>query len=118
MMNAWYAHYPGDYARDTAHLSLVQHGAYRLMLDHYYATAAPLPADVAALYRICRAFDEAERKAVDFVVSQFFDLRADGFHNGRADIELARRAEQHERLSNAAKKAMRNRWGVHSQATK
>jgi hypothetical protein len=27
--NQWYAHYPGDYGRDTAHLSLVEHGAYR-----------------------------------------------------------------------------------------
>ena len=118
MMNAWYPHYPGDYGRDTAHLSLVQHGAYRLLLDHYYATATPLPADVTALYRICRAFDEAERKAVDFVVAQFFELLADGYHNARADMELAKRAEQHERLSNGAKRAMRNRWGADKQATK
>lgn len=106
MTNAWYPHYPGDYGRDTGHLSLAQHGAYRLLLDLYYATAAPLLGDVAALYRICRAFDDAERNAVDSILSEFFDLRTDGYHNSRADIELKKRAEFHEKLSNAARK----RW--------
>ena len=115
-MNPWYAHYPGDYARDTAHLSLAQHGAYRLLLDHYYATAAPLPGQSGALYRICRAFDEAERKAVDFVLSEFFELRTDGYHNFRADVELAKQAEIRERLSNSGRQGAEKRWGGHSEA--
>lgn len=109
MNNPWYAHYPGDYGRDTAHLSLAQHGAYRLLLDHYYSTAAPLPSDVMALHRICRAFDQSERNAVDSVLSEFFDLRADGYHNWRADLELAKRSEIRERLSNAGKKRWRDK---------
>lgn len=115
-MNIWYAHYPGDYGRDTAHLSLVQHGAYRLLLDHYYSTAAPLPSDVTALHRICRAFDQSEKDAVNSVLSGFFELRADGYHNNRADLELARRAEQHERLSNSGKRGAVKRWAEDSQA--
>jgi len=103
---SWYAHYPGDYGRDTAHLSLVEHGAYRLLLDHYHATSAPLPADAAPLYRICRAFDETERKAVDSVLQQFFSRKADGYHNSRADAELQKQVRIHERLSNAG----RTRW--------
>lgn len=105
-MNIWYAHYPGDYGRDTAHLSLIQHGAYRLLLDHYYSTARPLPSDVTALHRICRAFDQSEKDAVASVLAEFFELRADGYHNSRADLELARQGEIRERLSNAGKK----RW--------
>jgi len=107
----WYPHYTGDYLRDTAHLSLIQHGAYRLLLDHYYATAAPLPADVDALYRICRAFDQSERTAVGFVLGQFFELRADGYHNRRADRQLVTQKEQHERLSEGARKTNAKRWG-------
>jgi uncharacterized protein YdaU (DUF1376 family) len=113
----WYPFYPGDYIRDTAHLSLVQDGAYRRLLDHYYATVAPLPSDLAALYRICRAFDEAERKAVDFVISQFFELRADGYHNARADRQLTRQADLHERQSKGGRETATKRWGSHSSAT-
>jgi len=111
MSNAWYAHYPGDYGRDTAHLSLVQHGAYRLLLDHYYATSAALPHDVAALYRICRAFKQSEQDAIDYVVSKFFELNDDGYHNARADVEIVKRKEHHERLSTGARKTNEKRWG-------
>lgn len=109
-MNIWYAHYPGDYGRDTAHLSLVQHGAYRLLLDHYYSTANPLPSDVTALHRICRAFAQTERDAVDVVLAEFFELRADGYHNARADVELARRGKIRERLSKSGRRGAKKRW--------
>jgi uncharacterized protein YdaU (DUF1376 family) len=115
-MNIWYAHYPGDYGRDTAHLSLVQHGAYRLLLDHYYSTASALPSDVTALHRVCRAFDQTERDAVDSVLKEYFELRADGYHNARADLELAKRAESRERLSTSGRRGARKRWGGHSEA--
>ena len=38
MARQWYSFYPGDYGRDTGHLSLIEHGAYRTLMDHYYAT--------------------------------------------------------------------------------
>lgn len=104
--NAWYPHYVGDYLRDTAHLSMQEDGAYRRLLDHIYSTAHPLPASKEALYRITRAFSEAERAAVDSVLIGFFELYEDGYHNPRADMELAKRAEHHQRLSSAGKK----RW--------
>jgi uncharacterized protein YdaU (DUF1376 family) len=34
----FYKHFLGDYARDTKGLSLLEHGAYRVLLDHNYAT--------------------------------------------------------------------------------
>jgi uncharacterized protein YdaU (DUF1376 family) len=110
MNNIWYARYPGDYGRDTAHLSLVEHGAYTLLLDHYYSTCAPLPSDISALYRICRAFDETEQRAVNSILGQFFHLDANTYHNSRADVELIRRAEQHQRLSNSGKRGAEKRW--------
>jgi len=115
-MNIWYAHYPGDYGRDTAHLSLAQHGAYRLLLDHYYSTGTPLPSDAKAAQRICRAFEQSEIEAVAYVLAHFFDLRADGYHNSRADLELARQAEIRERLSNSGRRGAKKRWAGHSEA--
>lgn len=86
----FYKHFLGDYARDTAHLSMLEHGAYRLMLDHYYATGKSLPADKALLYRICNASGKAERGAVDLVAQAFFPVNGDGTrHNPRADREIA-----------------------------
>ena len=106
MANPWYSRYPGDYGRDTAHLSLIEHGAYCMLLDHYYSAGRPLPADRGAAYRICRAFSKDEQRAVDSVVQQFFELREDGWHNKRADAELQKQAAFHEKLSAAGRK----RW--------
>ncbi len=106
MADPWYARYPGDYGRNTADLSLIQHGALNLLLDWYYASGRPLPADRAALHRICRAFTDDEQRAVDSVVKRFFVPGDDGLHQKRADAELRRRAEFHAKLSAAG----RRRW--------
>jgi len=84
----YYRHYIGDYGRDTAHLSLAEDGAYRRLLDHYYATEKPLPGTPEACYRICAAQTPAERAAVDSVLSQFFELDDGVYHNQRADREI------------------------------
>lgn len=68
----FYKHFIGDYARDTGDLSLLEHGAYRLMLDHFYGTSRPLPANKKALYRLLRAESDAERRAVDNVALRFW----------------------------------------------
>lgn len=72
----------------TAHLSLVEQGAYTVLLDHIYSTERPLPPDLAACYRIARAFNRTEQVAVDTVLAQFFTLACDGYMNGRALKEI------------------------------
>jgi len=104
MSSPWYARYPGDYLRDTAHLSLIEHGAYGLLLDHYYSTGSPLPSRKEALYRVCKAFTDAERAAVDSVLGQFFKLRTEGYRNARADREIAIRREHNRKLSEAGRR--------------
>lgn len=86
----YYERYCGDYGRDTGDLSLAQHGAYTLMLDHYYSTEKPLPSEHASLYRICRAMNKDEKEAVRAVADKFFPVSEDGLrHNPRADEEIA-----------------------------
>jgi uncharacterized protein YdaU (DUF1376 family) len=92
MARPWYSFYPADYGRDTGHLSLVEHGAYRVLMDHYYATAAPLPADIARLIRLCRAQGPAEQEAVRFVLAEFFLAGEDGFRHPRIDAEIEKAA--------------------------
>lgn len=99
----WYAHNIEKYERKTAHLTMVQHGAYRLMMDHYYKTAAPLPAKLEQVHRICRAVAEDEQATVSAVLSEFFELKSDGWHNKQADEELAKMAEISGKRRKAAK---------------
>ena len=85
--------YIGDYQRDTAHLSIAEHGAYMLMLQHYYATEKPLPTG-KALHRMLRAQDRAERDAIDLVAEQFWTTTDAGLVNERADAEIAKARTQ------------------------
>ena len=89
----WFKLYIGDYQRDTAHLSVTEHGAYLLMLQHYYATEKPLPTG-KALHRMLRAQDKVEREAIDTVAAQFWTDTPAGLVNGRADVELTKAGAQ------------------------
>ncbi|SDA16341.1 Uncharacterized conserved protein YdaU, DUF1376 family [Nitrosospira sp. Nsp18] len=88
----YYERYCGDYQRDTAHLSLAEHGAYTMLLDTYFSVEKPLPKELSSLYRVCRAMTRLEQHAVKVVADQFFPVsEMDGLrHNHRADREIAK----------------------------
>ena len=85
----YYRFYVGDYLRDTARLSMLEHGAYSLLLGHYYAEELPIPPDMTEVYTMVRAMTPADRKAVDKVLERYFTKQPDGYHNARADKEIA-----------------------------
>lgn len=85
----YYRRYVGDYLRDTPRLSMIEHGAYNLLLDYYYAEERPIPLDRDEVYLMVRAMTPADRKAVDKVLSTYFTREEDGYHNARADHEIA-----------------------------
>lgn len=93
----FYKRYPGDYMGKTAHLSLIEHGAYNVLLDHVYSNESPLPAEPDACYRIARAFSKEERAAVDSVLAKFFVLSAIGYTNDRVQKEIAKASDQAEK---------------------
>lgn len=82
----YYERHLGDYAKDTAHLSMIEHGAYTLLLDRYYSTEAGIPEDQA--HRVARARSKEERAAVDAVLAEFFILQDGLWINGRAEEEI------------------------------
>lgn len=85
----YYERYVGDYQKDTGNLSCCEVGAYDRLLDHYYGTELPLPKELSALNRICRAMDEHEKVAVKVIADMFFPIMNDGLrHNKRADNEI------------------------------
>ncbi len=83
----------GDYQRDTGALSLAEHGAYMMMLQHYYATELPLPTG-GALYRLMRAQTKLERDAIDAIARRFWVEKDDCLVNSRAIVEIARAVRQ------------------------
>jgi uncharacterized protein YdaU (DUF1376 family) len=104
--------WPGDYLRDTGDLSLVEHGAYRVLLDHYYATDGRLKADQVSLFRICRAMTDEEQAAVGKVVRMFFTVDGEGnLHNKKADEIIAENTAYIAAAKAAGAKGSAKRWG-------
>lgn len=116
----WYAFYPADYQRDTAHLSILEHGAYRLLLDHYYETGGPITTDHRALYRILRCNSRQEKDAIRLIIGSFFVVAGDRYSHPRADKELARMAQISQKRSASAKqmhsKSSANAEQMHTQS--
>jgi len=87
MPNGYYF-FPGDYVRDTLHLGWLEDLAYRRLIDLYYSIGRPLRNDRGYLMRAVRASEPEQQAAVDVVLSEFFELRADGWHQQKCDERL------------------------------
>lgn len=103
MERPWMPFYVNDYSGDTALLSLQQHGAFCLLLIHYW-TLEELPDDLPQLYRLCRCFDEEDKAAVAYVVGKYF-MPVDGvLRNKRMDEEIRKAKEIAAKRSELGKK--------------
>ena len=85
----FYKHHIGDYRRDTGHLTLIEHGAYRQLLDTYYLNEEPIPDDDEQVCRRLSARTDAERQAVLDMLREFFQRTERGWVHGRCDSEIA-----------------------------
>lgn len=83
MSSPWMPLYVADYLAGTTHLSAAEHGAYMLLIMHYWQKGS-LPADEAILARICRMTVREWAKSRD-VLASFF---GDGWTHERIDSEL------------------------------
>ena len=90
----YYEHHLGDFLKDAGHLSMLEEGAYRRLLDRYYISEGPLPADKRIVYKLARASTAPERRAVDYVLGQFFCETSEGYRQTRADAEIQKYSER------------------------
>lgn len=104
----FYKHYLGDYARDTAHLSVTEHGVYRLLMDHYYALLKPLPDDFAYLCRVAKCHSRHEKAALRSIRDQFFDIINCELRHTRIDQEIVK----YQQNSDTNRKAIVSRWNT------
>jgi len=86
----------GDYHRDTGHLRAAEHGAYLLLMFHYWSTGG-LPDNDDHLATIAR-MSRGEWKKVKPTLQAFFK---DGWKHGRIDYDL----DKARNISDAAREA-------------
>lgn len=85
----WMPFYFSDYLADTSHLSTTEHGAYFLLIAHYWAHGG-LPADEAVIARITRMTARQWSRSRDILRSLF----GDNWRHKRVDIELKQAIEK------------------------
>ena len=76
-----------DYRKDTGHLSTVEHGIYRQLIDWYYLDEKPIPIETQVVMRRLRLGSEHEA-ALQNVLADFFIKGKDGYKQGRIDLEI------------------------------
>lgn len=108
----YYQHHIGDYRKDTAHLTLLEHGIYRQLLDLYYTNEQPLSLDHASNMRLVCVRTADESKAYENVLKDFFVKSEDGFHHKRCDDEILKFHGKSEKSRDAAHK----RWANNANA--
>lgn len=119
MSRPWMPLYVADYLADTGHLTGAEHGAYLLLIMHYWANDG-LPDDDERLARIARMSDKQWAKSKG-IIAEFFE---DGWKHNRIDDELAkaadisnkRRASAEERHSKRTASADANAHQEHTQS--
>lgn len=95
----WMPLHVGEYLADTGHLSAAEHGAYLLLIMHYWQHRS-LPDDDRKLARICR-MEPDDFSAARETLAEFF---GEGWAHKRIDAELAKADEKYEKRASAGRK--------------
>jgi len=96
----YYTHHIGDYKKDTSHLTLLEHGIYRQLIDLYYLTENPLDANALRLIG-CRT--EEEKNLANNILVEFFQHTNEGYIQKRCEEEIIRLYSKSEKCRANAK---------------
>lgn len=103
MKRPWMPLYVGDYLADTGHLSTTQHGAYLLLIMHYWRTGG-LPNEDKQLAKITKLPVKIWAESVRPTVEDLFhEVDGDPWRHKRIDDELAHMIEVSEKRSAAGR---------------
>jgi uncharacterized protein YdaU (DUF1376 family) len=91
--------YVAEYLADTGHLTRDEHGAYMLLIMHYWQNGG-LPDDPRKLAQITRSASVEDWSSIASTISACFKP---GWRHKRIDAELAKAQNKHEKRRNAGK---------------
>ena len=97
----FYPFHIGDYISHTSHLSDAEDLTYRRMMDLYYQGEEPFTSVLLVARKVKSTID-----IVEALLEEFFVKQEDGWHNERADKEIAKYRSK----ANSARKANHIRW--------
>jgi prepilin-type processing-associated H-X9-DG protein len=106
MKNPWMPLYVGDYLAATQHLTTEQHGAYLLLIMHYWANGG-LPTDPTQLMAIAK-MQPSKWHSNQMAIASFFDGH---WRHARIDQELAKTKSISEKRALAGLKGAWKRHG-------
>lgn len=92
-----------DYRKDTSHLSTIEHGIYRQLIDWYYLDEKPIPLETQVVSRRLRLGSEVEFSSLQNVLSDFFKEGKTGYIHKRIEVEIKDYHEQAEKNKNNGK---------------
>ena len=86
----YFPHNIADYRKDTIHLSLLEHGIYRQLLDSYYLNEKPI--ETQMVIRRLQIITQNELDALNAVLNDFFTPSECGnfWNHIRCDAEIAK----------------------------
>lgn len=83
-----------DYRKDTGHLTTLEHGIYRQLIDWHYLDEKPIPEETQVVCRRLRLVSESELLGLQNVLNDFFELTPKGYVQRRIVVEIADYHEQ------------------------
>lgn len=108
-VKTWMPMYWGDYLRDTGHLSTAQHGAYLLLIGHYWTTSKSLPDNDDMLRQVTR-MTPAEWKKARPVLAEFFTSEGGRWVHRRIEAEMLQASDKQAKRSARSSAAASARW--------
>lgn len=102
----YFEHNIKDYRADAFTLTMIQHGAYRQLIDQYYLNEKPLTLDLEILCADLLVRGEDEKKAIVFILGKFFSKTENGYVHKRCNTVIQAFKEKSDKNRNNAVK----RW--------
>ena len=115
-----YPHHISDFNNATRHLTRIERGLYRDLLDLYYETEKPLPADVGEVAR--RIVANELSTDVERMLNEFFIQTPNGWYHVRCDEEISKYQSNNSQRAmagkaSAAKKALKKHKALNGDST-